>query len=167
MGSVVSTLSHLFSYQGSAPPSGLLPGEGQEVRGVGKFSLDICDLTRLLSGSWGSFTHSWSNSSVLPLEGHCFHPTQNTTTPHSHPYFLPHGESLCGQVGIFSTSVPTCHLFHCFLFPVLDEAALLPWSWFSLSPLLCTTNPPKTSLHSRFTWHGKCQDLETQSPFFG
>lgn len=44
--------------------SGLLPGEGKEVRGVGEFSLHMSDLQPQWSPQWGhgnSFTHPWSD----------------------------------------------------------------------------------------------------------
>ena len=87
-----------------------------------------------------SLTHPWLDPSVTPQS----FPALSKSTPNiPTSYLLPQAESQCDQVRISSASVPMCPRFLSLFFPVLDEAALLPWSWLSLSPLLCTTNPPK------------------------
>lgn len=165
---LLSTLLYLFSSQGSANASGLLPGEGEEVGGVEKFSLHVWS-----PASPGSSVGTWQffyTSLGWPLEGQPFHYPQNPPQRHTLPpltSFLM--EKVCVVRWEFSLLLPL-PIISFLPFSSLSWMkllVLLPWSCFSLSPLLCIRNPPEANQHSRFTWHGDCQGLETKGPFLG
>ena len=96
---------------------------------------------------------------LFPTKANLYQP------PQSLPSNIPCGECLCDAAEISSASTLTEHLFPSFLFAVLDEAALLPRFWLSLSPVLCTVNPSEASQQNRINWHGECQELATKSFF--
>lgn len=142
-GSLVSSLSR----------SGLLLGEGEEVRGIGPFSLN-CDFRPLRS------SRNMADPFHIPgltLKSQPFHHFR--TPPHMPTsHLLPRGESLCSCPRL-SPLLPFCSLSQVNL-----PSSPGPGSAFHLcsAPRI----PQKPVSRMGFTWHGECQDLETESPFW-